>query len=59
VCSAQYGCFLQFLHFMFSRYVAHVFLYDSETAPVAPIIACIINNNNNNIIIIIIIIIII
>ena len=25
VCSAQYGCFLQFLDFMISRYVAHVF----------------------------------
>jgi len=25
VCSAQYGCFLEFLDFMFSRYVAHVF----------------------------------
>jgi len=25
VCSAQYGCFLEFLDFMFTRYVAHVF----------------------------------
>jgi len=25
VCSAQYGCFLEFLAFIFSRYVAHVF----------------------------------
>ena len=25
VCGAQYGCFLEFLDFMFSWYVAHVF----------------------------------
>jgi len=25
VCSAQYGCFLEFLDFVFSWYVAHVF----------------------------------
>jgi hypothetical protein len=25
VCSAQYGCFLKFLDFMLSRYVAQVF----------------------------------
>ena len=37
VCSAQYGCFLYFLDFMFSWYVAHI-LNDFEIVPVAPII---------------------
>ena len=35
---AQYGCFLEFLNFMFPWYVAHVFLNDFEIVPVAPII---------------------
>ena len=36
MCSAQYGCFLQFLDFMFSWYVAHVFskcLWNSPSRP--------------------------
>ena len=26
MCSAQYGCFLEFLDFMFSWYVAHIII---------------------------------
>ena len=36
MCSAQYGCFLEFIEFMFSWYVAHVFskgLWNSPTRP--------------------------
>ena len=37
MCSAQYGCFLQFFNFVLSRHVPQV-LSDFETVPLAPAI---------------------